>query len=95
VTAGLSDWDGSDMAFCGICDKHAGRGRGWSEGGFRAKVDAPGGLIEVFLARFTTMDPPFEWTEQHGARFIDLTQARGLPAVEPQFLRRAYERIPV
>jgi hypothetical protein len=64
-----------------------------SERGFRAKVDAPGGLIEVFLARFTTMDPPFEWAEQHGARFIDLTQARGLPAVELQILRRAYEQI--
>jgi hypothetical protein len=63
------------------------------EGGFRAKVDAPGGLIEVFLARFTSMDPPFEWAEEHGARFIDLTQARGLPDIELQILRRAYEQI--
>ena len=64
-----------------------------SEGGFRAKVEAPGGLIEVFLARFTSIDPPFEWAEQQGAKFIDLTQARGLPAVELQILRRAYEQI--
>lgn len=64
-----------------------------SEGGFRARVDAPGGLVDVFLARFTSMDPPFEWAEAHGARFIDLTQARGLPDVELQILRRAYEQI--
>jgi hypothetical protein len=64
-----------------------------SEGDFRAKVDAPGGLIEVFLARFTTLDPPFKWAEQYGASFIDLTQARGLPDVELQILRRAYEQI--
>jgi len=64
-----------------------------SEKGFRAKVDAPEGLIDVFLARFTSIDPPFEWAEQQGAKFIDLTQARGLPAVELQILRRAYERI--
>jgi hypothetical protein len=64
-----------------------------SLGGFRAKVDAPGGLIEIFLARFITVDPPFQWAEQHGASFIDLTQARALPEVELQILRRAYERI--
>jgi hypothetical protein len=52
-------------------------------------VDAPEGLIEVFLARFTSIDPPFDWAEQHGARFIDLTQARGLRDVELQILRRA------
>jgi hypothetical protein len=56
-------------------------------------VDAPEGLIEVFLARFTSIDPPFDWAEQHGARFIDLTRARGLRDVELQILRRAYEQI--
>jgi hypothetical protein len=64
-----------------------------SEKGFRARVDTPEGLIEVFLARFTSIDPPFEWAEQQGAKFIDLTQARGLPVVELQILRRAYEQI--
>ena len=64
-----------------------------SEGEFRARVDSPGGSIEVFLARFTTIDPPFDWAEQYGARFIDLTQARGLPDVELQILRLAYEQI--
>ncbi|MDG4559915.1 hypothetical protein E4P82_07475 [Candidatus Competibacter phosphatis] len=64
-----------------------------NERDFRAKVNTPDGLIEVFLARFNSIDPPFEWAAEHGAKFIDITQARGLPTVELQILRRAYEQI--
>ena len=64
-----------------------------ADGGFRAKVDVAGSPLEVRLARFTAVDPPFAPVEQSGARFIDLTQARGLPAIELLLLRQAYERI--
>jgi hypothetical protein len=63
------------------------------EGEYRVWVEAPGGAIRVLLVRFTGIDPPFEAAAAIGARFIDLTQARDLPAVELLLLRRAYEVI--
>jgi hypothetical protein len=56
-------------------------------------VEVPGGNIHVLLANITTMDPPFEAVEQAGGSFIDLTQARGLPPVELELLRHAYELV--
>ena len=47
----------------------------------------------MLLARFTAIDPPFSAAEQLGGAFIDLTQARGLPPLELDLLRRAYEVI--
>lgn len=64
-----------------------------AEAGFKAWVDVPGGPVQVFLARFTAIDPPFEHAEARGARFIDLTQARGLPVAELALLRQAYELV--
>ncbi|NEV62923.1 hypothetical protein [Thiorhodococcus minor] len=64
-----------------------------AESGYRCKVTTEGGSTEVFLARFTGMDPPFDAAEASGASFIDLTQARALPQVELALLRLAYERI--
>lgn len=63
------------------------------EPGYRCRVTSESGTTEVYLARFTTIDPPFEQASAHGGAFIDLTQARGLPAVELALLRRAYEQI--
>jgi len=63
------------------------------EPGYRVRVDVPGETIEVFLARFTDIDPPFGLAEANGASFIDLTQARGMAPVELQLLRLAYEMI--
>ncbi len=60
---------------------------------FQHQVEVPGGSIPIILAAFTTMDPPFDAAEQAGARFIDLTQARDLPAIELALLRKAYEVI--
>ena len=56
-------------------------------------VEVPGGSVQILLAEITTIDPPFEAVEQQGARFIDLTQARGLPPVEMEMLRHAYELV--
>jgi hypothetical protein len=63
------------------------------QGSFRVKVDAPGGEIQIFLARFTAIDPPFDLAERIEGRFIDLTQARGLCQTELEMLRSAYEYI--
>lgn len=58
---------------------------------FIATVDAGDEPLPVFLARFTSIDPPFELAAALDCRFIDLTQARDLPPVELALLRRAYE----
>jgi hypothetical protein len=63
------------------------------ESGFRCEVAAGDERTQVFLARFTSIDPPFATAQTSGASFIDLTQARGLPPVELDLLRRSYERI--
>jgi hypothetical protein len=79
----------------GRAEQILGLGRGGLEleAGFRLRAEAPGATIEVLLARFTGIDPPFAAAAAQGAAFIDLTQARGMTAVELQLLRLAYERI--
>lgn len=57
---------------------------------FHAQLDVPHGLVTVFLARILTIDPPRELIAKHEAKFIALTEARGLPAVELELLRLAY-----
>lgn len=60
---------------------------------FSAWVDTPEGDIPVLLARFASMDPPFELAARHGAGFIAMTEARRLPVIERELLRRAYETV--
>lgn len=62
-----------------------------AEGEFFEQVDVEGGPLDVYLARFTAIDPPFDAAEKNGAEFIDLTQARGLPGTELELLRKVYE----
>ncbi|MES9946120.1 hypothetical protein [Candidatus Thiodiazotropha sp. CDECU1] len=64
-----------------------------AEGEYRHTVEVPGQTIQVILAAITTVDPPFAEAEKNGAGFIDLTQARGLPEIELQLLRCAYELV--
>lgn len=64
-----------------------------AEGEYRHTVEIPGQAIQIILAAITTIDPPFEEAEKMGARFIDLTQARGLPEIELLLLRHAYELV--
>lgn len=63
------------------------------DSGYRHTVETPQGLLRIFLARFTTTDPPFAAVEKAGASFIDITQARGLPPAELELLRAAYELV--
>jgi hypothetical protein len=58
---------------------------------FEYDVATPDGAVPVLLAAFTTIDPPFAAAEAIGGRFIAITEARGLPAIELDLLRRAYE----
>lgn len=60
---------------------------------FRARVDVAGGPIQVFLVRFTTIDPPFASAQTQDAEFIDLPDARGMAPAELELLRKAYECI--
>lgn len=58
---------------------------------YQACVDIAGGPLRIFLAGFSSIDPPFDLAKQHHARFIDLPEARDLPQVELELLRKAYE----
>lgn len=60
---------------------------------FSAWVDTPEGDVPVLLARFASMDPPFELAARQGAGFIAMTDARRLPVIERELLRRAYETV--
>jgi hypothetical protein len=60
---------------------------------FHAWVDTPAGDVPVLLAAFAGIDPPFAAAERVGARFIAITEARGLSEVERNLLRRAYEHV--
>jgi len=64
-----------------------------AEGEYRAIVDVAGGPVNILLARFTSIDPPFELAKNSQATFIDLTEARDLPQVELQLLRKVYELV--
>jgi hypothetical protein len=63
------------------------------DGEMLARVDVPDGPLTIYLARFTSIDPPFDAAAAQGGSFIDLTQARTLPAAELELLRRAYQRV--
>jgi hypothetical protein len=63
------------------------------QGEFRAHARTGDHELSVFLLRFTEIDPPFEAAEGVGARFIAITEARGLPSAELEILRKSYEYI--
>lgn len=69
------------------------RGSLESDIGFRCRVFVQRAASDVYLAHFTSIDPPIESADAAGAAFIDLTQARGLPSVELSLLRLAYEHV--
>ena len=60
------------------------------EAEFNAGVDTPDGPLQVRLATFTSIDPPFEIAERLGGRFIAITEARGCAPAELELLRQAY-----
>lgn len=60
---------------------------------FRSVVDTPTGSVDVYLAHFTTMDPPRALMDERGCRFYSLTELRGRHPAEMELLRRAYSSI--
>lgn len=60
------------------------------DGEFREQVDVAGNPLTVYLARFNTIDPPFEMAEKMGAKFIAITDALDALPAELELLRRAY-----
>ena len=58
--------------------------------GYREQVDAPGGIITVYLARFNALDPPRQLMAEKGCKFRTLTELRNRPPAEMELLRRAY-----
>ncbi|MGE5471370.1 MAG: hypothetical protein ACM3X0_11285 [Bacteroidota bacterium] len=72
---------------------------GLAEGGlepvpdFCLWLDTPQGDLAVLLAACTGIDPPFEAVEKQGGKFIAIIEARRLPQIEREILRRAYEHV--
>jgi hypothetical protein len=60
-------------------------------GDFAVDVVTPDGGVAVLLVEIATLDPPLSAAETMGASFIALTEARGLPPIELELLRQAYE----
>ncbi len=60
---------------------------------FCAWVDTPGGDRAILLAACASIDPPFAAAEKLGGKFIAITEARRLPLLERELLRRAYEHL--
>jgi hypothetical protein len=57
---------------------------------YREQVDAPGGIITVYLARFIALDPPRQLMAEKDCKFKILTELRSRPPAEMELLRRAY-----
>jgi hypothetical protein len=60
------------------------------EGEFKASIEMPNGAVPVYLARFSTIDPPYQEAEKCGGRFIAITEARDIDPVQLNLLRHAY-----
>ena len=63
------------------------------EADFQAKVAGSDSPINVYLASFTTVDPPDQQIAEIDGRFIAITEARSLPPAELELLRLAYSFI--
>ena len=60
---------------------------------FKVIIDDSDTPIQVYLARFTTLDAPEEQLVERGGKFIAITEARRLPPNELELLRLAYSAI--
>jgi hypothetical protein len=60
---------------------------------FKVVLDDAGAPLQIYLARFTTLNPPEEQLAEQSGKFIALTEARRLPPVELELLRLAYTTI--
>jgi hypothetical protein len=64
-----------------------------AEPGFCEQVDAPGGIITVYMARFMLLDPPHALLANRDCQMKTLPELRGRPPAEMELLRRAYTHL--
>lgn len=63
------------------------------EGEFHERVDTPDQTLSVYLARFTSIDPPKAFYDERGSRFCAITELRGGHPAEMALLRLAYQAL--
>jgi len=63
------------------------------EAGFSERIDTPGGVISVHMARFMVLDPPHKLLQSRACRLRTLPELRGRPPAEMELLRRAYVQV--
>ena len=63
------------------------------EGEFHERVDTPQCILNIYLARFTSIDPPRALFADRGGKFCAITELRGGHPAEMALLRRAYQAI--
>ncbi|WP_347987936.1 hypothetical protein [Methylomonas sp. AM2-LC] len=63
------------------------------ESGFSEQIDAPGGIITVYMARFNVLDPPHKLLANQHCQLKTLPELRGRPPAEMELLRRAYVKV--
>lgn len=61
------------------------------EPGFLRRAEIPRAMVDLHLARFTSLDPPHREARLKGAQFCPITELRGGHPVEMAMLRWAYE----
>lgn len=60
---------------------------------FREQVDTSKGVITVYMARFTLLDPPHKLLESRNLKLKTLTELRRQSPAELELLRRAYVKV--
>ncbi|MFM7425141.1 MAG: hypothetical protein ACKO7W_09155 [Elainella sp.] len=60
---------------------------------FDVAVEDADQLLQIYLVRFTAIDPPLEQLAAQSGKFLALTDARRLPPPELELLRLAYTAI--
>jgi hypothetical protein len=63
------------------------------EAGFSEQVDTPSGIITVYMARFTLLDPPHKLMQERQCKLQTLPALRNSPPAELELLRRAYTHV--
>lgn len=63
------------------------------EQGFNEQIDAPGGVITVYMARFMVLDPPHQLLKPYQCTLKTLPELRLQPPAELELLRRAYVKV--
>ncbi len=54
------------------------------------QVSTPKGIVNVYMARFKVLDPPYQELSAHDLELKTITDLMGRPPAEMELLRRAY-----